>query len=841
MSSSNHQWQRQDQQMNQQMSEQDYHHAMSSPMPQHYQQQQYSHNQLEKHQYEQQHQQSMYSPAQHHPQIYAHHLPAHSFASTSSPSASPIPARPGVSIHGQGYSAPFDTATDADATQTDFYGDETILAGMGIHLGQGQQTSAPTPSSSFSSAPFDQAALYDQEQSSAFAWPQAQSSHSIYSHGSFDLYGTSGSSSVSSQPLHQHIVDSEQSFSFHQQEHSSPSMHQSRKPARLNLHDQHSSRHHSSPSWTGTEVTTPNASSSGIEQDQQQHIASSHSPSWQNASTSLQQQQQQAFQYAGLPHGFYPDSLGPAAQMQDPAMTANHQDDAAGHLPQFNASQMLMYGVPPEPSRSLSRGSGISLASSSSNSGSQVPFPTHRSNSQSEFQSDLSEGSYFGQVSQSGSNNSNNAIWMDPSPSESDSSSYMQQQQRNRSPRKISTPQRIQHMRDSSTVSNRTALSSPGGTGHLQASPVTSLGDFDYTDHRLSAALANNARISSSTSDFASSLSNRGNSTPTIPEEEQIDIKPHYLDQQSVISPSPSQQQQPFFQSSPLAPAYGDQQTNNTVIKRHRPFLQQPSVFQQYSPHNTMEEPRNDLPDCSSFIDELMRVYLTTSSRLGLGEKSVLIMTSKVAQKSYGQEKRFLCPPPMVVLIGSSWWSSQAGIGPDCTSTVLTPPRLTIAMSEQNDVQEANLEWASVSGKLIDARKSSSEMAISGRSIGKQLYISDADDKKRHCEALVHITVPGLSQLDRRSLGTFASKPIKVISKPSKKRQSNRTSDRESFGRGEIFRVLMILFYSLGKPWLYNITLPPTSITDSIHSILMRVWCAYLVQRIRRSCIFEHQ
>lgn len=189
--------------------------------------------------------------------------------------------------------------------------------------------------------------------------------------------------------------------------------------------------------------------------------------------------------------------------------------------------------------------------------------------------------------------------------------------------------------------------------------------------------------------------------------------------------------------------------------------------------------------------------YLATPSRLGLGERTVLVMTSKVAQKSYGQEKRFLCPPPMVLLVGSSWWSAASqdggaskitngGIGPFAVSptpkeemTVLTPPKLTITISGEAVTQESSLEWASSTGRLIDVGNSSSEMAISGRSIARHLYITDIDEKRRHCEALVKISVPGETQSDRRTLGTFASRPIKIISKPSKKRQSSRNSERE--------------------------------------------------------------
>lgn len=193
--------------------------------------------------------------------------------------------------------------------------------------------------------------------------------------------------------------------------------------------------------------------------------------------------------------------------------------------------------------------------------------------------------------------------------------------------------------------------------------------------------------------------------------------------------------------------------------------------------------------DCSAFIEDYIRQYISTPSRLGLGERNVLIMTTKVAQKSYGAEKRFLCPPPLVILIGSSWWnacpastrpSPFSPAGPtdlDQAPTVLSPPRVTINISGEPGIQDGALEWASSSGRLIDVGNPSSEMAISGRCIGKQLYISDVDEKRRHVEALVSISVPGSSPMDRRLLGTFPSRPIKVISKPSKKRQSSRNTE----------------------------------------------------------------
>lgn len=53
-----------------------------------------------------------------------------------------------------------------------------------------------------------------------------------------------------------------------------------------------------------------------------------------------------------------------------------------------------------------------------------------------------------------------------------------------------------------------------------------------------------------------------------------------------------------------------------------------------------------------------------------------------------------------------------------------------------------------------------------GRCVSKQLYINDADEKRKRVECLVKL------QIQDQWMGTLAGKGIKVISKPSKKRQS---------------------------------------------------------------------
>ncbi|CAG8452998.1 4394_t:CDS:2 [Paraglomus occultum] len=164
----------------------------------------------------------------------------------------------------------------------------------------------------------------------------------------------------------------------------------------------------------------------------------------------------------------------------------------------------------------------------------------------------------------------------------------------------------------------------------------------------------------------------------------------------------------------------------------------------------------------------IIHAYLSAPNPSSLGEKTVMVMTSKVAQKSYGTEKRFLCPPPTTIILGSSWWcppppSTDAN---HTQTSSLSPPRITVGISSEQSHHAGIFEWISPSGTSLDPT-SCSEMAISGKCVSKHLYINDTDEKRKRVEVNVKIQNPC-----GQSFGCFASKPIKVISKPSKKRQS---------------------------------------------------------------------
>lgn len=141
-------------------------------------------------------------------------------------------------------------------------------------------------------------------------------------------------------------------------------------------------------------------------------------------------------------------------------------------------------------------------------------------------------------------------------------------------------------------------------------------------------------------------------------------------------------------------------------------------------------------------------------------------------------------------MIGNSWWTESA-IGRDDRR----PPRVTISISGESIPPESVVEWTSTSGKPVVLGEappepspfaqddisafaqpgSTTAQTYIGRAVGKQLFISDERQKK--VEALVKIVAPGPEDEPERVIGTFPSRPIKVISKPSKKRQSAKNME----------------------------------------------------------------
>jgi hypothetical protein len=168
-------------------------------------------------------------------------------------------------------------------------------------------------------------------------------------------------------------------------------------------------------------------------------------------------------------------------------------------------------------------------------------------------------------------------------------------------------------------------------------------------------------------------------------------------------------------------------------------------------------------------------------------------MSTTVGQKSYGSERRFLVPPPSAYVLGSSWWTHlptsfastsqrKASFGGN-PALQLFPPEVRVQMTHDSSINEPSLEWTTFNGNTVDRMATADDFVVAGRAVGKQLYIPDTSkdeqgktekDPKTSVEAVVHLISPGLGAEEDRTIASFTSKPIKVISKPSKKAQSNK-------------------------------------------------------------------
>nr|XP_057911550.1 recombining binding protein suppressor of hairless-like protein isoform X3 [Doryrhamphus excisus] len=140
------------------------------------------------------------------------------------------------------------------------------------------------------------------------------------------------------------------------------------------------------------------------------------------------------------------------------------------------------------------------------------------------------------------------------------------------------------------------------------------------------------------------------------------------------------------------------------------------------------------------------------------GDQCVVILHAKVAQKSYGNEKRFFCPPPCVYIIGHAWrllYDHLAAGGVDLCGY------MCVDASAHTHSDTFKLTFDLLSDRRMFA-------------CAKSLFISD-QDKRKHFRLLLQIfTQTGSS---RQEVGAFHSRLIKVISKPSQKRQSMKNAD----------------------------------------------------------------
>uniref|UniRef100_A0AAQ6IJ38 Recombination signal binding protein for immunoglobulin kappa J region a n=1 Tax=Anabas testudineus TaxID=64144 RepID=A0AAQ6IJ38_ANATE len=166
-------------------------------------------------------------------------------------------------------------------------------------------------------------------------------------------------------------------------------------------------------------------------------------------------------------------------------------------------------------------------------------------------------------------------------------------------------------------------------------------------------------------------------------------------------------------------------------------------------------------PQPQRLTREAMRNYLKDKD-----DQTVLILHAKVAQKSYGNEKRFFCPPPCVYLMGSGWQKKLEKMEKEgCTEQEAQPCAFIGIGNSEQEMQQLNMD-----GKHFCTAKT--------------LFISDSDKRKHFMLSVKMLYGNGAN------IGVFLSKRIKVISKPSKKKQSLKNADLDDEeSEGEEFAV----------------------------------------------------